>query len=101
MTTEERSLDLTALSTEEKDRVLLGLWADLRDERAKSHALEQRLAEIGGTVIATDDGRSLLEDLRRHGTRKGINSASKGARVRLGRGLGLLEIAGAGSAWSR
>jgi hypothetical protein len=91
MTSEERSLDLTALSPEEKDRVLLGLWMDLREERAKSRALEQRLAEIDGTVIATDDKGSLLEELRRRGTRKGTGGASKGAGVRLGRGLGLLK----------
>ena len=47
MTSEERPLDLTALSPAEKDRLILGLWTDLRDERAKSRALEERLAEIG------------------------------------------------------
>lgn len=92
MTGETRPLDLSALSAADKDRLILGLWADLRDERAKSQALEQRLAEAGG--IAADmptDKASLLEQLRHRGTRKGNRAAGKGAKVRLGRGLGLLR----------
>ena len=77
MTSEERSLDLTALSPKEKDRVLLGLWTDLQDERAKTRALEERLAEIGGAVIATDHKGGLLEELRQRGTRKGIGAVSR------------------------
>jgi hypothetical protein len=72
--------------------VILGLWADLRDERAKARALEQRLAEA--SCIGADmpmDKASLLEQLRHHGTRKGNGTASKGTRVQLGRGLGLLR----------
>ena len=92
MTEEIRPLDLSTLSTADKDRVILGLWADLRDERAKARALEQRLAEASG--VGTDmpmDKASLLEQLRHHGTRKGNGAANKGTRVRLGRGLGLLR----------
>jgi hypothetical protein len=92
MTKEIRPLDLSTLSTADKDRVILGLWADLRDERAKARALEQRLAEASG--VGADmpmDKASLLEQLRHHGTRKGNGTASKGTRVRLGRGLGLLR----------
>src|SRR2546423_400619 len=91
MTSDERPLDLGALSAAEKDRVILGLWTDLRDERAKSHALEQRLAGMGGSRAAADsDKGTLLEELRRRGTRKGSGATGKGVRVRLGRGLGLL-----------
>ena len=87
-----RPLDLSTLSTADKDRVILGLWADLRDESAKSRALEQRLAEAGGVGADMPMGKgALLEQLRHRGTRKGNGAASKGARVRLGRGLGLLR----------
>jgi len=89
VTSDERPLDLSTLSPAEKDRVILGLWTDLRDERAKSRALERRLAEVGGSTAAADG--TLLEELRRRGTRKGDGAPSRGVRVRLGRGLGLLR----------
>ena len=69
---------ISALSATDKDRVILGLWTDLRDERAKSRALEQRLAEVGGSTLAADGAKgTLLEELRRRGTRKG-NGAEAG-----------------------
>ena len=93
MTTEKRPLDLEGLSPEDKDRLILGLWTDLRDERAKAQALAQRLAEIAGTPPgAPGERNSLLEELRRRGTRKDQTRPRKEAvRVRLGRGLGLLK----------
>jgi hypothetical protein len=92
MTGKDRPLHLSTLSAEDKDRLILGLWADLRDERVKTKALEQRLAEIGGPAAdMPTDKVSLLEELRRRGTRKGGSAASKGVTVRLGRGLGLLR----------
>jgi len=92
MTSDERPLDLGTLSPTEKDRVILGLWTDLREERAKSRALEQRLAEVGGSTLAADGAKgTLLEELRRRGTRKGNGATSGGARIRLGRGFGLLR----------
>jgi hypothetical protein len=92
MTRENRRLDLSTLSAADKDRVILGLWADLRDERAKARALEQRLAEVGETATETPADRdSLLEQLRHRGTRKGAGITSKVAKVRLGRGFGLLR----------
>jgi len=93
VTTEKRPLDLEGLSPEDKDRLILGLWTDLRDERAKAQALAQRLAEIAGTPPgAPGERNSLLEELRRRGTRKDQTRPRKEAvRVRLGRGLGLLK----------
>ena len=57
MTSDERPLDLGTLSPAEKDRVILGLWTDLREERAKSRALEQRLAEVGGSTLAANGAK--------------------------------------------
>jgi hypothetical protein len=90
---EERPLDLAGLSAADKDRLILGLWADLRDERAKARALEARLAEAGAPPPGAPGGRSSLrEELRRHGTRKCQGGMATGSvRVRLGRGLGLLR----------
>ena len=59
MTEEIRPLDLSTLSTADKDRVILGLWADLRDERAKARALEQRLAEASGVGALREFARRL------------------------------------------
>jgi hypothetical protein len=93
VTGEKRTLDLERLSPEDKDRLILGLWADLRDERAKAQALAERLAEIAGTPPGTSgEQNSLLEELRRCGTRKDqIRPRTDAAKVRLGRGLGLLK----------
>jgi hypothetical protein len=92
VTSGERPLDLGALSPAEKDRVILGLWTDLREERAKSRALEERLAGIGGAItVGNGDNGSLRDELRRRGTRKGTGTARKSAGVRLGRGLGFLK----------
>ena len=71
MTGERRPLDLEGLSGEDKDRLILGLWTDLGAECAKVRALAQRLAEIAGTPPSTSGEQySLLEELRRRGTRK-------------------------------
>jgi hypothetical protein len=92
MTGENRPLDLSALSAADKDKLILGLWADLRDEKEKSQALEQRLAELGGgDANMPTDKDTLLEQLRHRGTRKRSGAANKGVKVRLGRGLGLLR----------
>jgi hypothetical protein len=112
MSGEDRPLDLAGLSAADKDRLIRGLWADLRDERAKARALEARLTEIAspppdalpGTPAGTG---SLLEELRRRGTRKGQGgtgtrgtgiggtgpggTGTRSVKVRLGRGLGLLR----------
>lgn len=90
MSGENRPLDLAGLSAADKDRLILGLWADLRDERAKARALEARLAELGGAASGMPAASNLLEELRRRGTRKGSGQA-QGVRVKLGRGLGLLR----------
>ena len=92
MSGEDRPFDLAGLSAADKDRLILGLWADLRDERAKARALEARLAESGGPPPGVPGGSSLLEELRRRGTRKGQGGmATRSVKVRLGRGLGLLR----------
>ena len=92
MSGEDRPFDLAGLSAADKDRLILGLWADLQDERAKARALEARLAEIGGPPPEVPGGSSLLEELRRRGTRKGQGGmATRSVTVRLGRGLGLLR----------
>ena len=92
MSGEDRPFDLAGLSAADKDRLILGLWADLRDERAKARALEARLAEAGGPPPEVPGGSSLLEELRRRGTRKGQGGmATRSVTVRLGRGLGLLR----------
>ena len=92
MSGEDRPFDLAGLSAADKDRLILGLWADLRDERAKARALEARLAEAGGPPPEVPGGSSLLEELRRRGTRKGQGGmATRSVKVRLGRGLGLLR----------
>ena len=92
MSGEDRPFDLAGLSAADKDRLILGLWADLRDERAKARALEARLAEVGGPPPEVPGGSSLLEELRRRGTRKGQGGmATRSVTVRLGRGLGLLR----------
>ena len=92
MSGEDRPFDLAGLSAADKDRLILGLWADLRDERAKARALEARLAEAGGPPPKVPGGSSLLEELRRRGTRKGQGGmAARSVKVRLGRGLGLLR----------
>ena len=93
MTGEKRPLDLEGLSAEDKDRLIRGLWADLRDERAKAQALAERLAEIAGAPPASPgEQNSLLEELRRRGTRKDhVRARPEAVKVRLGRGLGLLK----------
>lgn len=96
MTSENRPFDLASLSAEDKDRLILGLWTDLRDERAKARALEARLAELGAAAPEAPGAKgSLLEELREHGTQKGgtrkAGGGASGVRVRLGRGLGLLR----------
>jgi hypothetical protein len=91
VTGENRPFDLSGLSAEDKDRLILGLWADLRDERTKTQALEARLTELGAALPGMPAAKgSLLEELREHGTRKD-GGAAKGVGVRLGRGLGLLR----------
>jgi len=91
MSGKSQPLDLDSLSAADKDRLILALWADLRDERAKARALEARLMELGGTAPETAvKGGDLLEELRQRGTRKG-GGVVKGIKVRLGRGLGLLR----------
>jgi hypothetical protein len=96
MTNENGPLDLASLSAADKDHLILGLWADLRDERAKAQALEARLVELGAAPPETPGAKgSLLEELRERGTKKGGTrkggGEAKGVRVRLGRGLGLLR----------
>jgi len=83
---------LETLSEADKDALILRLWDDLREERARSQALEQGLrppeAEraAGGT-----DASPLLAQLRERGTdkRRSTFSTSR-AKVGLGRGFGFL-----------
>ena len=87
----ERPLDLSTLSTAEKDQLILAFG---RICGAKERRPGPGATTGGASGVGTDmpmDEASLLEQLRHHGTRKGNGAATKGAKVRLGRGLGLLR----------
>jgi hypothetical protein len=80
VTPEDRGLDLSGLSPADKDRIIRDLWEDLRAERAKVRALEQRAG-----------ADRLRDELRRQGTAKRTLISTGGdGTIRLGRGLRLL-----------
>jgi len=87
----ERQPILETLSNAEKDALILRLWDDLREERARAQAMEQRLLQPEDRPVSSDVGASALlarlqeqaTDTRQH--------AFASSDVRLGRRLGFLR----------
>ena len=88
----QRQPILETLSAAEKDALILRLWDDLREERARSQALEQGLSPPEGESAKGDAGGGvLLAQLRERGTDKRRPTlATSRVRMRLGSGLGFL-----------
>jgi hypothetical protein len=82
---------LETLSEAEKDALILRLWDDLREERARSHSLEQGLRRREGETAGGADGGPLLAQLQETGTDKRRPLAASRVKVRLGSGLGFLR----------
>jgi len=90
MSTTDR-LNLEGLSPAEKDDLIGNLWDDLRSERARAAALEERLARLEGGGDGGDGSASrLLTQLQQRGTKK-LGQTPAGVTVRLGRGLGFMR----------
>jgi len=89
----QRQPILETLSAAEKDALILRLWDDLREERARSQALEHGLRPPEGESAKGDAGAgALLAQLRERGTDKRRPTlATSRVRVRLGSGLGFLR----------
>jgi hypothetical protein len=88
----QRQPILATLSDAEKDALILRLWDDLREERARSQALEQGLRPPEAATAAGDAEVSpLLAQLQKHGTDKRRSLAASSVKVRLGSGLGFLR----------
>jgi hypothetical protein len=80
----QRQPILATLSDADKDALILRLWDDLREEQARSQALEQGLR-------GRDGASPLLAQLQNAGTDKRRTLAASGVKVRLGSGLGFLR----------
>ncbi|ACK52776.1 hypothetical protein Msil_3895 [Methylocella silvestris BL2] len=87
MKSAERQPVLETLSNTEKDALILRLWDDLREERARS----QRLAQGQDQAVADVAGASDLLAQQQGPDRRQPPSSSVNVNVRLGRGLGLLR----------
>ncbi len=97
MTIAQRLPGLDELSESSKDRLIHQLWDDLRAERARSAALEQRLEQISppiedGATATTAAPQGLFAELQRHGTDKRRSpTATSEVTAKLGRNLGFLR----------
>jgi hypothetical protein len=89
----QRQPILETLSDAEKDALIVRLWDDLREQKAHTQALQQRLPQSEGeTAAANADGTPLLAQLRERGTDKRRSTpATASVKVRLGSGLGFLR----------
>jgi hypothetical protein len=88
----QRQSILATLSDADKDALIVRLWDDLREERARSQALEQGLRGREGATAAGDAGASpLLAQLQNAGADKRRSLAASSVKVRPGRGLGFLR----------
>jgi hypothetical protein len=82
---------LATLSEGEKDALILRLWDDLCEARARSQALQQALRSPDRETIAGgQDAVSLLAQLQKHGTDKHPAPATSSSKPRLG-GFGFLR----------
>src|SRR5262249_42948531 len=78
---------LETLSEAEKDALILRLWDDLREERARSQALEQGLRPPEGKTTDGAGASALLAQLRERGTDKPSPTLAP-SRIRIGLGSG-------------
>ena len=88
MTSADHRLLIDKLSDTEKDELILRLWGDLKDARARCAELEERLARL--EAQAKGAGESPLLAKLQAAPPPGRPDA-KAPRVRLGRGLGFLK----------
>jgi macrolide transport system ATP-binding/permease protein/lipoprotein-releasing system ATP-binding protein len=80
------------LSDGDKDRLIVRLWHDLQDERARSKELAARLAGVDGSAAAGAAKSSLAETLQREGSSVRRPSGPRtSSRFGTGAGLGLLR----------
>jgi hypothetical protein len=89
----QRQPILETLSDAEKDALILRLWDDLREQKAHTQTLQQRLLQSEGeTAAANTDSTPLLAQLRERGTdKRRPTPATASVKVRLGSGLGFLR----------
>jgi hypothetical protein len=88
----QRQPILATLSEAEKDALIIRLWDDLREERARSQVLEQGLRGREGAPAAGDaDASPLLAQLQKAGTDKCRTLAASSVKIRLGSGFGFLR----------
>jgi hypothetical protein len=81
---------LGTLSEAEKDALILRLWDDLCEERARSQTLAQELHAAGREPAGAAD-LPLLAQLKQHGTDKRRSPTSSDIRPKLGNGFRLLS----------
>jgi hypothetical protein len=81
------------MSDSEKDALILRLWDDLCEERARTQALQQKLQQNESEPVASAaDAGELLAQLQEHGTDKGRWAGrAPDVEIRLGRKLGFLR----------
>lgn len=91
MNTNDPPNHLDSLSDAQKNELILSLWKELAEERARSKSLDRRLAQLAAPPPARD-AHSLLEELRTRGTSKrGLPQAGSRLKLGLGRGLNILK----------
>jgi hypothetical protein len=81
---------LGTLSEAEKDALILRLWDDLCEERARSQGLAHEL-HAAGREMAGANALPLLAQLKQHGIGKRRSRASSDIRPKLGRGFRFLS----------
>ncbi len=88
MTSPDHRLLIEKLSDTEKDELIVRLWHDFQEARARCRALEERLAQLEHDAGAAG-ANPLLAKLQSAGMAP--SKHTRAPRIRLGRGLGFLR----------